>query len=192
MKIFFSLLIVILSTVSLLAQEVSFKRRYVNHTEFGGLFGRVKYSIGYGNDKVDKKSSVTLQTFNGIQLNQRLHLGVTAGMDWYQMVLINPVAAGVRYDLSKRENARFFAIADVGYGFTWLHEDSDGYKSKGGLMINPGLGLRIGKINTSSFTLSLTYKRQVSSAVEPARYNQVERREDRVYNRLAARFGISF
>ena len=192
MKILFSLFISILILSSVNAQDVEVKNKFINHTEFGGLFGRVKYSNGSQQNTVDSRTSLTLQTFNGIQLSRKLGAGITLGADWYKSALINPVAAGIRYDLSGRSNARFFVIADAGYGFTWLHQDSDGYKTKGGWMINPGIGLRIGKVNTSSFTLSLTYKRQEVSAEKPLLWNQTERREERVYNRIAARIGISF
>ncbi|SEJ56768.1 hypothetical protein SAMN04487995_5346 [Dyadobacter koreensis] len=192
MKILFSLFISILILSSVNAQDVEVKNKFINHTEFGGLFGRVKYSNGSQQNTVDSRTSLTLQTFNGIQVSRKLGAGIILGADWYKSALINPVAAGIRYDLSGRSNARFFVIADAGYGFTWLHQDSDGYKTKGGWMINPGIGLRIGNVNTSSFTLSLTYKRQEVFAEKPLLWNQTERREERVYNRIAARIGISF
>jgi len=192
MKIFISLIISLLVLHVAHAQDVVVKNKYINHTEFGGLFGRVKYSNGSSQNTVDSRTSLTLQTFNGIQLGRKLGAGITLGADWYKSALINPVAAGIRYDLSGRSNARFFVLADAGYGFTWLHQDSDGYKTKGGWMINPGIGLRIGSVNTSSFTLSLTYKRQEVSAEKPLLWNQIERDEERVYNRIAARIGISF
>ena len=192
MKIFFCLLISVLVLNSIYAQDVTVKNKFVNHTEFGGLFGRVKYSNGSSQNTVDSKTSFTLQTFNGIRLGKKLDVGLTLGADWYKTALINPVAAGIRYDLSGKTNARFFLIADAGYGFTWLHQDSDGFKTKGGVMVNPGIGLRIGNVQSSSFTLSLTYKRQEVSAEKPLLWNQIERVEERVYNRIAARIGISF
>ena len=192
MKILFSLFISILVVSAVNAQDVVVKNRFVNHTEFGGLFGRVKYSNGSTQNTVEGRTSLTLQTFNGIQVSRKLGAGITLGADWYKNALINPVAAGIRYDLSGRPNSRFFVIADAGYGFTWLHQDSDGFKTKGGWMVNPGIGLRIGNVNTSSFTLSLTYKRQEVSAEKPLLWNQIERNEERVYNRIAARIGISF
>lgn len=196
MKILFSFLAVLLAVSSSLAQDGSFKRKFVNHTEFGGLFGRVKYGenpgYAYSNSRVENRTSLTIQTFNGISLTPRLDVGVTLGFDWYKTALLNPIAAGVRFDLTKGEKSRLFLIADAGYAFNWLNQDSDGFKTKGGWMVNPGLGVRIGKINTSTFTLSLTYKRQEAYADKPLMYNQTVRYEDRVYNRIAARVGISF
>lgn len=196
MKILFSFFIAVFAISTSLAQDESFKRKFVNHTEFGGLFGRVKYAenpgYAFSNNRVENRANLTIQTFNGIHLNQRLDVGITLGFDWYKTALLNPIAAGIRYDITKGPKARLFLTGDAGYGFNWLNQDSDGYKTKGGWMINPGIGLRMGKINSSSFTFSVTYKRQEAYADKPLLYNQTERTEDRVYNRIAARIGVSF
>ncbi|NIJ50959.1 hypothetical protein [Dyadobacter arcticus] len=167
-------------------------KKYVNHTEFGGLFGRVKYLNQYnGNqEQVDNKLNLTVQTFNGIQINKRLITGVTVGMDWYRAALLNPIAAGLRYDLTRKGNVKVFGTLDAGYAFAWFHDDAEGYDTRGGVMVNPGLGLRIGK--DAGFTLALTYKRQEAQVDKPPFSDQTERSEQRVYNRLAMRLGISF
>lgn len=168
--------------------------RFVNHTEFGGLFGRVKYDNPYtGNqEQVDSKTSLTIQTFNGVQLNRRLSAGVTLGMDWYKAALLNPIAGGVRYDLVGRKNVQLFGTLDAGYAFAWFHDDSEGFDTKGGLMVNPGLGIKVGKPGSAAFTLALTYKRQEAHVTKAPLWDQKERFEDRVYNRLALRLGVSF
>lgn len=177
-----------------IAQEVSFKKHYINHTEFGGLFGRVKFKNEYNSnqEQVDSKLSLTIQTYNGIQLSNRLSTGVMVGMDWYKTALINPIAVGARYDLTKGKAARLYATADVGYGFAWFHDDSEGYNTKGGLMINPGFGIKYGKPGGAAFTIGVTYKRQEVSVTKPPMSNQTERSEERVYNRMALRLGMSF
>lgn len=144
---------------SVLAQKPS-TSRYVNHTEVGGLFGRVKYGNPYnGNlEQVDNRLNVTAQTFNGVQVSNRLSAGLTLGMDWYKAALLNPVAAGVRYDLTKKGVVKLFGTLDAGYSFAWFHDDVEGYNTKGGVMVNPGIGLRIGK--EAGFTLVFAYKRQ--------------------------------
>ncbi|MCE7067581.1 hypothetical protein [Dyadobacter sp. CY326] len=173
-------------------QQVPLK--YVNHTEFGGLFGRVKFTNPNNANKkiVDNRLNLTLQTFNGITLNSRLVAGVTIGMDWYKTALLNPIAGGVRYDFAKKGNVKVFATADAGYGFTWLHDDSEGFETKGGLMLNPGVGLKIGKPGEAAVTLTMSYKRQEAHITKVPLWDQVERFEDRVYNRLALRLGVIF
>ena len=192
MRTLIIVLISVLATSAATAQKEPFKRRYVNHTELGGLFGRVKYNLGYTDNVVESKTSLTAQMFNGVQFSNRFSGGIIIGMDWYKTALINPVAAGIRYDLAGKQNARLYATGDVGYGFGWFQQDSDNFKTKGGLMINPGIGMRYGKPGGNSFTIGLSYKRQNVHVEKPLQWGQTVRYEDRVYNRLAFRIGMSF
>jgi hypothetical protein len=184
------LLLLLASTASYGQKGVTF----VNHTEFGGLFGRVKYQNPYaGNaDQVDSKTSLTIQTFNGVQIHQKLSAGITLGMDWYKTALLNPIAGGVRYDFVADKNVKLFGTVDAGYAFAWFHDDPEGADTKGGLMLNPGVGMKVGKPGVAAFTIALTYKRQEAHITKVPLWDQKERFEDRVYNRLALRLGISF
>ncbi|MFN8349589.1 MAG: hypothetical protein U0X91_31610 [Spirosomataceae bacterium] len=172
------------------------KPHYVNMTEIGGLFGRVVYDIRWSSpttQQVENRLSLTIQTFNGVQLKPRLALGLTAGIDWYNTALLTPIAGGVRYDLARsKKNVALFGTLDAGYGFNWLHADATGYNTKGGMMLNPGLGLKFGFKSGSALLLSLTYKRQHAKVTEPLGWSEIAKWEDRVYNRMALRFGFMF
>lgn len=167
------------------------KLTFVNYTEVGGLFGRV-VSGTQSNELVENKTSLTFQTLNGVQFTKRLAVGALVGVDWYKSALLMPVGAGVRFQLTKPSdrNVSVFASADVGYALTWLHKSSTGYTVKGGLMLNPGIGLRFGKPANGGILLSLSYKRQEVQVEKPLRWGEVVREENRVYNRLAIRLGI--
>lgn len=179
-----------------LAQTSTPPQRYpfVNYTEVGGLFGRV-VSGNTGAETVQNRLSLTAQTLNGVQLTKRLAVGALVGVDWYQSALLMPVGAGVRFQLtrpSSARNVRVLATADAGYALNWLNKSSSGYAVTGGLMLNPGISLAIGKPGAGSFLLSLSYKRQTAEVAKPIRWNEIMRDESRVYNRLALRLGISF
>jgi len=165
-------------------------------TEVGGLFGRVVYDIPWSvpvQQQVENRLSLTLQTFNGVQLKPRMAVGLTTGLDWYQSALLMPVAAGIRYDLAKsKNNVTLLGMLDAGYGFQWLHADATGYKTDGGMMISPGLGLKFGLKSGSALVLSLSYKRQHAKSTEPLGWGEIEKWENRVYNRMAVRFGFVF
>lgn len=184
----------LLVTASIANAQTVQRTRFVNHTEFGGLFGRVKYGYSdVGNsEQVDNKASLTVQTFNGLQLGRKLSVGVTLGMDWYKAALLNPIAGGVRYDLLGRRNVKLYGTVDAGYAFAWFHDDPDNFDTRGGVMLNPGLGLKVGKPEAAAFTVAISYKRQEAHVTKPPLWNQAERFEDRIYNRLALRLGISF
>jgi hypothetical protein len=178
------------------AQNAVFKPHYVNMTEVGGLFGRVVYDVRWSvplAQEVQNRLSLTIQTFNGVQLKPRLAVGATVGVDWYKTALLTPIAAGVRYDLvSTPKNVHLFGTLDAGYGFNWLQVDGTGYDTKGGMMLNPGLGLKFGFKSGSAMLLSLTYKRQEAKVTKPLGWQEVEKWEDRVYNRMALRLGFMF
>jgi hypothetical protein len=186
-------LALLLSAFTVQAQSTK-KLRYVNHTEFGGLFGRVKFGgeINGNQEQVENKTNLTVQMFNGVEVTNSLATGVTVGMDWYAAALLTPIAAGVRYDFTKQGRVRLFGTLDAGYGFAWLQQDVEGYDTRGGLMLNPGIGLRFGKAGGTGFTLAFTYKRQEAQVEKPPLWGQTKRSEDRVYNRLALRLGLSF
>jgi hypothetical protein len=179
---------------------------FVNYTEVGGLFGRVVYNVpiwvwnGTTNvqsidEIVENKLNLTIQTFNGIWVRPRLAVGGVVGVDWYSAALLMPVGAGVRYDLTRpsQKNVHLFASADVGYGLTWLNKATTGYElTSGGLMLNPGIGMRLGKPGKGAFLLTFSYKRQAVESNKPLQWNDIRRDESRVYNRLAVRLGVSF
>src|SRR5919202_154534 len=157
---------------------------FVNYTEIGGLFGRVAYSMNQGGaqETVENKISLTAQTFNGIQLTKQLAVGGVVGIDWYKAALLLPVGAGIRFDFVRhpRKNVRLFGLADGGYSFAWLHKGSTGYETQGGWMINPGIGLRVGRPAGSAFVLSISYKRQEASVQKPISGVDISREETRV------------
>lgn len=188
--------IVVLIGSQLQAQEKSFKPHYVNMTEIGGLFGRVVYDVRWSvplTQEVQNRLSLTIQTFNGAQIKPRLAVGLTTGIDWYNTALLLPIAAGARYDLARsQKNITLFGSLDAGYGFNWLHVNGTGYDTQGGMMLNPGLGLKFGFKSGSALTLSLTYKRQNAKVTQPLGWQEVEKWEDRTYNRMALRLGMWF
>jgi hypothetical protein len=175
------------------AQSNLHQRTYVNYTEFGGLFGRVAWGTATA-QTVENRLSFTAQTFNGVQVNPRLAVGGLVGIDWYKAALVMPVGAGLRYDLiwNPERNVRLLAIADLGYGLTFLHKSSTGYEINGGWMFNPGVALRIGKPSSNAFIMSLTYKRQALDVQKPIFGNDIQRDEHRIYNRMCFRVGIAF
>lgn len=175
------------------SQNLPRRLPFVSYTEVGGLFGRVIAGTQV-NEVVANKTNLTLQTLNGVQVSNRVVIGALVGIDWYNAALMMPVGAGLRWQIAQAtdRNISFFASTDAGYAFTWLHKSSTGYSLKGGLMLNPGIGIRLGKAAKGGLVLSLGYKRQAAQVDKPLRWGEISRTENRIYNRLAIRMGISF
>lgn len=178
------------------AQNNLFERAFTNHTEVGGLFGNVTYDTNpYGTSPTfnrENRTNLTIQTFNGLNLTPRLSAGLTLGLDWYNDGLVNPIALGARYTLLSRYNARLYATADAGYGATWFNKDLNNNRLQGGMMVNPGIGWRLGKPGNAGFTIAITYKRQETTMKMPTNRAVLKQEESRQYNRLAVRLGIVF
>ena len=185
------LLLLTLAPMLVAGQTTRFKPVFTNMTEVGGLFGQVRYGQSFS-EVVDKRISLTAQTFNGVLLRPRLAVGGTVGVDWYSTAMLTPVCAGVRYDLGSQKNLRVFGSLDTGWSFAWFNEDPTGYKTTGGWVISPGVGFRIGKPANANFILSLNYKRQQADVEKPLFSNELAKHETRIYNRLALRMGVSF
>ncbi|MCX6213191.1 hypothetical protein [Spirosoma sp.] len=192
MKRLFPYLLVLMAGTGY-AQSQFTQPRYVNYTEFGGLFGRVAYGPSIA-QTVENRLSFTAQTFNGVQVSRQLAIGGLVSLDWYKTALLTPVGAGLRFDLIRhpQQNVRLLAIADAGYGFAWFNKNSTGYELNGGWMVNPGLALRIGKPSSTAFVMSLSYKRQSVDVQKPLSGVDIQRDEHRIYNRMCFRVGISF
>lgn len=189
MKKTFIVLIALLISIPVFSQEkTDFKKRYVNHTEVGILFGQVKYGV----ESTEKRQTLTVQMYQGIQLNPSLSAGAIVGIDWYKSAVINPLALGVRYDVIKGSTARLYASADAGVGFTWFNNNPSGYKTTGGLLLNPGIGVKFGKADGTVATIGLSWRRQEAGVNKPTFIQDTERSEKRVYNRIALRVGMAF
>ena len=185
------------------------KYPFVNITEVGGMFGRVKAPAYYypyisyssywvptpENTQVRNVANITLQTFNGVYINPKTAVGITTGIDWFTTTLIVPVEVGIRRKLIQRKNggAAIVAGIDAGYGTTWFHEDNPDSKTTGGLAISPTIGYRMPNRSGSAWVLNFGYKHQsvqVSDTREfDENYSSVETRS---HNRLVVRLGFEF
>lgn len=184
---------------------------FVNITEVGGMFGRVKapsyyysgpyyYSSTYYPPSTESYSvrnvaNITLQMFNGVYINPKTAVGITTGLDWYNNTLIVPLELGVRRQLFQRRNngAAIIAGMDAGYGTTWFHEDNPDNKTTGGLAISPTIGYRMPNQSGSAWVLNFGYKHQSITISDTREFDEnYSSVENRSHNRLVVRLGFEF
>ncbi len=130
--------------------------RYIGMAELGYLYGKSNNTNASFNAY---RATPTVQMFNGYRLSRFLALGATFGFDFYDNVLITPVAFGIRGEICKARVSPFYSL-DMGYGSASLSNKSDQYSSKGGWLFNPALGLRVHAGDRTAFTFGLGYKTQ--------------------------------
>lgn len=185
------------------------KYPFVNITEIGGMFGRVKapsyYYMPYyssyippqdnENFEVINVVNIALQTFNGVYIDPKTAVGITTGVDWYNATLVTPIQLGVRRNLVQRKNggATIVAGLDAGYGTTWLNIDNPNTKTTGGIAISPTIGYKMATRNGSAWVINFGYKHQSLSLEEINIQDEFySSNETRNHNRMVVRFGFEF
>ena len=132
------------------------KRGFINITE-------LNYSNGIvcNNDEI----SFGLRTTNGYQFNKNISLGISTGVDFYRETSFIPISFDFRGSFLNGKTTPVFN-ANIGYSFAL---DGDAYygmiKLKGGLMLNPQIGIKtyISKKVAYLFNLGFKWQNQTSS-----------------------------
>ncbi|WP_162053452.1 hypothetical protein [Pontibacter pamirensis] len=159
-------------------------KRYIGMVEFGFLYGKT------GDTNFSSSlASPTVQLFNGYRFHRLLAVGGTVGFDFYDNVLVTPMALGIRGELLKGRVSPVYGI-DVGYGTTFLSDESNEQKKDGGWMFSPSAGIRVNTGNSTAYTFGLGYKTQ---RVKTDTNWWGGSRQDKInYKRLSVRMGFIF
>jgi hypothetical protein len=164
-----------------------YRRGYHNITEAGLLLGHVNV----GGNRLTSRTAVTLSSFNGYRLRQALAVGLTVGADWYATRILLPVSLGLRGDLTRGKRTALTYSLDAGKGLTWAMS-RDGFSDlRGGLHLNPMLGIRLRSRNGTDFVWSAGYKHQYVQTELATGFGEKVVHDYR-YNRFVFRAGMSF
>ena len=125
------------------------KSGFINLTE-------INFSPGVGYVKVEDYKfknddySFGFRTVNGYQLNEHLSLGIGIGIDKYKFATLIPITFDVRATILKGKSSPVFT-ANVGYA-VGLDD------VKGGLVINPQIGIKTYLSKDVAFLFNVGYK----------------------------------
>lgn len=172
---------------------------FVNHTEIGLLTGT---------DNFGPRTNFTFQTFNGLQIHRKHHLGFVTGLDQYGNYSVLPLALGWRGVLNPQNRWQVYGGVDIGYGSALLekveiNEWDQHHWRKGGRIAQGTLGFRYKTKKANFWTVSVSLKQQISYFYigNPARLSPDRNRmedwsyyeEDKVtFNNLVYRIGYWF
>jgi hypothetical protein len=157
------------------------EKRFMGAVEIGYLYGSAKHS-----DQNLTVASPTVQVFYGYRFGRLFSLGATTGMDFYDNMLVTPLALGMRGEAFDTRVSPTYSL-DVGYGSAVL---SEGGASSGGWMYNPALGLRVNTGNATAFTFGAGYKVQRVER-ESSSWGTITQQKIN-YRRLTLRLGFMF
>ncbi|MCH7400688.1 hypothetical protein ACFOUP_12005 [Belliella kenyensis] len=173
---------------------------YLHHIELGAISGRLNNSI---------RLDYSIQSFHGIQLDQKNKLGFFVGFDSYPKQVLMPLGFGWRSSLNPNRRNSLNIGLDLGYGSSWLdRKEIEGVFEKwneGGVMLSPLVGIvRKSKNGTMAYTWNLGFRKQFASTFEGVRSSGLSTiegirpgydsifEESYVFNSLTLRWGILF
>lgn len=162
-------------------------KRYMGQVEIGYLYGKVHYD----NQNSDlSAASPTVQVFNGYRLSRGFVVGATVGFDFYDNILVTPLALGIRGEVLDARVSPTYSL-DAGYGATFLSDEGEEQKLKGGWLFNPAIGLRVRTGDSgSAFAFNIGYKTQRITSENNWWNNHIEQKIN--YKRLSLRMGFIF
>ena len=129
-------------------------KRFMGLVEIGYLYGK--------SGSMDFSSSVaspTVQLFSGYRFHRMLVVGGTVGFDFYNNVLITPIALGLRGEVLNSRISPVYGL-DLGYGATFLSDEGNQQDIDGGWMFSPSAGISVDTGNSTAFTFGVGYKAQ--------------------------------
>jgi|AntRauTorcE11897_2_1112592.scaffolds.fasta_scaffold05345_4 long-subunit fatty acid transport protein len=153
-----------------------------------------RYSKQIGLDVLhnDKNTSLRFRVAYAYQITPEFSAGVGAGFTYYNDPLsLLPVFAELNYSLTQNQLTPYLLLR-AGYNFSILTETDTRVDShRGGLMLNPGIGLKLGGNSGIGWNLSVGYNLD-NSQFEVQEVNEQTIKTDITYKRLMAGFGLSF
>ncbi len=154
----------------------------------------VSFCPGVGNVKFADYSvknedySFGFRTINGYQVNEHLSLGVGLGIDKYKNVSMLPITFDARATFLKGKVSPVFT-ANIGYAI-----NLDG--EKGGLVINPQIGVKAYISKNIAYLFNIGYKWQGQEVLIPYGYDfyygYTNKKENAFYQFITISTGFAF
>lgn len=138
-----------------------------------------------------------LQQVTGFQINRMFGAGIGVGLENFSVTnangpLVLPVYAEARGYFFKQHKTPYYAL-NVGYGFAFKNEDQNIIEAKGGWLLHPAVGFRLGSSSDTNFLFDLGYKFQRAKLTRDiSQWNRETQEQRLLYKRFSVRIGIVF
>lgn len=181
-------------------KEIALKERCDKPYAFRerGIYGITYASIinGIGHNG-DVQLGLSLQQVAGFQFNRMFGAGIGVGLENFSVgaangPLILPVYAEARGYFLKKNKTPYYTL-DVGYGFAFRDEDQQIIKAKGGWLLHPAIGFRLGARDSINFLFDLGYKFQQATLTRDfSGWTRDIQEQQLLYKRFSVRAGLIF
>ncbi len=137
------------------------------------------------------------QIFNGVQVKKwSAETGITVGADVYQQFTLLPVSASLKWIPLPQKIIMPYLSFTVGYGLAWLNKGTEEKRYRGGVVLNPSIGLKIKTKTKTRLNISAGFKQQKAAIIEK-RFDDLGRTvsvitEKYKLGRVSLNFGVGF
>ena len=191
MKHYIVIILLIFSSFRLVAQQEAQqtqKPNYFNHTQISLLIGEES------EDQTRKALIPSFQTVNGVRIGKYVGIGIGVGAEPFEYMTFPVFLSGYYFVHNNAKTSPYFVVKG-GYTFSNSKKNLGYYygsfENKGGLMINPEIGVRF-KMSGIDMTLSGGYRFQrLESRVNQEGSHYIYKRQVD-YNRISFALGIMF
>ena len=171
--------------------KISYKRK--------GFYSNINIGFLFGGNMDTPFPPLSLMFVNGYQFDWGLALGAGLGLDLLNEAYM-PAVLDLRYTFRNSKVSHFMYIQG-GYAISLENPDPYDYeyysyydsdlKSKGGYLINPGIGFKLNLNNKNAFSFGVGYKyMQVEHTYREFNGQEIDRTIK--YNRITLSFGYHF
>jgi len=172
-------------------EKISYKRK--------GYYSNINIGFMFGGNMDTPFPPLSLMFVNGYQFDWGLALGAGLGLDLLNEAYM-PAVLDLRYTFLNSKVSHFIYLQG---GYAISLEDPDPYdydyyyyydsdlKSKGGFLVNPGIGFKLNLNNKNAFSFGIGYKHmQVQHTYREFNGQKIDRTIK--YNRITLSFGYHF
>lgn len=164
-----------------------------------GFYSNINVGFLFGSNLNTPFPPLSLMYVNGYQFDRGLALGAGLGLELLNEAYM-PLVLDIRYTF-KNSKVSHFIYVQGGYAVSIETPDPYDYdyysyygsdlKSKGGYLINPGIGFKLNLNNRNAFSFGIGYKfMQVQHTYNEFNGQEIERTIK--YNRISLGFGYHF
>ena len=161
-------------------------------TRANGFLNITDMGILAGKGKETRDAPFSLHTINGYRFKNRIFCGAGFGIEFLDVTYV-PLFTDLRYSFTHNTISPFLYL-QTGYNLPLENESFDyaQVEEKGGLLLNPGAGVRFSINPRTSIQISVSYRYQELKSIVRYFWPEDEITRYEYLHRLGIRFGFYF
>jgi hypothetical protein len=151
-----------------------------------GFTNITEFCFGIGTGEFDEDFAYGLHTVNGYLVNPHFSVGLGIGADKYKALLLVPIYADLRANILKGKVSPYVSL---GAGYSVAVWNDFNHPVRGGVMVNPDLGVKLFVSRKTSLLFSIGYRLQGYSSASWYSWNDPQ---TNLTHQLSLKLGATF